>query len=63
MVETEAVLFALTPAGDLVVFAPSDKEFKKLARYKIGTDTFAYPVIAGARIYIKDKIHADAMDL
>ena len=56
-------MFALTPAGDLVVFAPSDKEFKKLARYKIGTDTFAYPVIAGARIYIKDKIHADAMDL
>ena len=55
LVDAGPVLFALTPAGELVVFAPSDKEFKKVISYKIGTDTFAYPVIADTGIYMKDK--------
>ena len=55
------VLFALTPNGDLVVFEPSDKEFKQLASYKVAADTsYAYPVIAGNRVFIKD---ADALTL
>jgi outer membrane protein assembly factor BamB len=44
------------PSGDLTVFAPSGKEFKKLAGYKVGaSDTYGYPVIDGKRMYVKDK--------
>jgi outer membrane protein assembly factor BamB len=56
IVDAGAVLFALTPAGELVVFEPSDKDFKPLARYKVADgQTYAYPVIAGKGVYIKDK--------
>jgi outer membrane protein assembly factor BamB len=55
VVAADSVLFALTPAGTLVVFQGSDKEFKKLASYSVGKQTFAYPVIAGNRIFIKDS--------
>ena len=51
-----SVLFALTPPGELIVFEPSDKEFKKVASYKVAdADAYAYPVIAGKRVFIKDK--------
>lgn len=49
------VLMALTPAGQLVVFEPSDKEFKQLASYKVGNQTHASPVLTGNRILIKDR--------
>ena len=55
LVDAGPVLFALTPEGELVAFAPNDKEFKKLAGYKVGTDTYAYPVLAGDGFCIKDK--------
>jgi len=38
-----------------VVFEPSDKEYKKLAIYKVGSDTYAYPIAAGKGVYAKDK--------
>jgi outer membrane protein assembly factor BamB len=50
------VLMALVPQGELTVFEPGDKEFKKLASYKVaGTDTYAYPVVSGNGIYVKDQ--------
>jgi outer membrane protein assembly factor BamB len=56
IVDTGSVLLSLTPAGQLIVYEPSDKEFKELATYKVsGSETYAYPVIAGKRIYVKDK--------
>jgi outer membrane protein assembly factor BamB len=56
IVDAGSVLLALTPAGQLIVFAPSDKEFKQLASYKVSeTQTHAYPVASGNRIFIKDK--------
>ena len=56
IVDAGSVLLALTPAGQLVIFAPSDKEFKQLASYKVSeTQTHAYPVASGNRIFIKDK--------
>jgi outer membrane protein assembly factor BamB len=55
IVDAGSVLFALTPSGKLVVFAASDKEFKELASYKVASGgTYAYPIIAGNRIYVKD---------
>jgi hypothetical protein len=48
-------MIALPSGGPLVVFEPS-AEFKKLASYKVSdTETHAYPVVSGNRIYIKDQ--------
>lgn len=56
IVDAGAVLFALPPNGQLTVFEPSDKEFKKIASYKVGASaTYAYPIATGNRIYVKDK--------
>jgi len=55
VVDAGAVLVALVPEGDLTFFEPSDKELKKLASYKVGMDSYAYPVVVGNKVYIKDK--------
>ena len=56
VVDAGPVFFALTPQGELAVFEPSDKEFKKLANYKVAeTEIYAGPVAAGKAIYTKDK--------
>jgi outer membrane protein assembly factor BamB len=56
VVDAGTILFALTPAGQLTVFEPSDKEFKEVAKYKVASgSTYAYPVISGNRVFIKDK--------
>jgi len=56
IVDAGAVLVALTPSSQLVVFQPGDKEFKQLASYKVAdSPTHAYPVLSGNRIFIKDR--------
>ena len=56
IVDASSVLFALTPSSELIVFQPSDKEFKQLAKYKIAdTPTYAYPVVSGNRLFVKDR--------
>jgi outer membrane protein assembly factor BamB len=55
VVDAGKVLFALTPAGKLIVFEPSDKEFKQLATYEVGSNTYAYPIPSGNGVYVKDK--------
>lgn len=61
VVDAGPVLLALTPAAQLIVFEPSDKEFKQLASYKVAdSQTFAYPVVSGNRIFVKDR---DALTL
>lgn len=56
VVDAGAVLVALNPTGKLRVFAPSDKEYKELAGYDVSSGgTYAYPVLSGNRIFIKDK--------
>lgn len=61
IVDAGSVLFALAPAGRLVVFEPSDKEFKQVASYQVAAGSaYAYPVIAGNRVFVKD---AEALTL
>jgi outer membrane protein assembly factor BamB len=56
IVDAGSVLLALTPSMDLIVFQPSEKEFKQIARYKVATTpTYAYPVVSGNRIFVKDQ--------
>ena len=56
IVDAGQVLVALTPTSELIVFEPSDKEFKQLASYKVAeSQTYAYPVASGNRIFVKDQ--------
>jgi outer membrane protein assembly factor BamB len=63
IVDAGSVLVALSPAGELVVFKPSDEAYSEVARYKVAEPlagrsdegTFAYPVAVGDAIYIKDR--------
>jgi outer membrane protein assembly factor BamB len=55
VVDAGSVLLVLTTNGQLVVCEPSDKKFDQLAKYTVAEgDTYAYPVVSGNRIYIKD---------
>ena len=61
IVDAGSVLFALTPSSQLVVYEPSETEFKQLASYKIADKaTYAYPIVTGNRIFVKD---ADSVTL
>jgi len=56
VVDAGAVLFALNPSGELVVFEPSAKAFKAIAKYQVAKGgTFAYPVVSGNRVFVKDQ--------
>lgn len=56
VVDAGSVLLALNPSGQLIVFNPSDKEFKEIAKYKVADgDTYAYPIASGNRVFVKDK--------
>jgi len=56
IVDAGSALLALTPQGELTVFEPSDKEYKKLASYEVAdSDAYSYPIAAGKGIFIKDK--------
>lgn len=56
IVDAGAVLLALTPASELIAFQPSEKAYTELARIKVASSpTYAYPVVSGKRIFVKDK--------
>jgi hypothetical protein len=46
----------LTPASELIVFKAGDKAYSEIARIKVAdSPTYAYPVLSGNRIFIKDQ--------
>jgi outer membrane protein assembly factor BamB len=56
IVDAGSVLVALTPSSQLIVFEPSDKAYTEMARIKVANSpTYAYPIIAGNRVFVKDK--------
>ena len=56
VVDAGSVLMALGVPGELTVFEPNDKEFKKVASYKVATsDTYASPVPCAKGLYVKDQ--------
>jgi outer membrane protein assembly factor BamB len=49
-------ILALTDNMELVAFKPNPKEYTELAKYKVADSaTWAYPILAGNRIFVKDK--------
>jgi outer membrane protein assembly factor BamB len=55
IVDAGSVLFVLTPMSELIAYEPSDKGYKDLGTYKVAdSETYAYPVVSGNRVYVKD---------
>jgi outer membrane protein assembly factor BamB len=56
IVDAGSAVLALTSKSPLVAFEPNDKEYKELASFKVAENqTYAYPVVAGSRIFVKDQ--------
>lgn len=56
MVNADSVIMGLPNDSQLSIFDPSASGFNELAKIKVAdTQTFAYPVVSGKNIYIKDK--------
>jgi hypothetical protein len=54
-VDAGTVLLALTPGSQLIAFAPGEK-YTEQARLKVAdTPTYAYPVVSGDRLFVKDQ--------
>lgn len=61
IVSAGSVLLALPSSGELTVFKASDKKYEELAKIKVAEgSTYAFPVLAGNRIFVKDQ---DALTL
>ena len=55
LVDAGPVLLALTPASQLIAFAPGGSTYTELARIIVAdSPTQAYPVVSGRRIFTKD---------
>ena len=56
ILDADSTILALPSNSELIAFKPSDKEYTELARLKVAdTPTYAYPVISGDRIFIRDQ--------
>ena len=56
IVDVGSAILALPSTSELIAFKPSKAGYDELARIKVAeTPTYAHPVIAGKRIFIKDK--------
>jgi outer membrane protein assembly factor BamB len=56
IVDAGSCLMALPSNSELIVYKPSDKAYEEVAKIKVaGTATYAYPVLAGNRIFVRDQ--------
>jgi outer membrane protein assembly factor BamB len=56
IVDVGSCLVALPSTSELIAFKPSGKQYEELARIKVAeTATYAHPVIAGGRIFVRDQ--------
>ena len=56
ILDAGSVILALPSTSQLIVLKPTGKEYAEQARVKVAdTPTYAHPVIAGNRIFIRDK--------
>ena len=56
VLDAGSCIMALPSNSELIVFKPSEKEYAELAKIKVAeTPTYAHPVIAGSRIFVRDQ--------
>jgi outer membrane protein assembly factor BamB len=55
IVDCGSVIMGFPQTGNLIVFNPDPKAYSEVAKYKVSaTPVYAFPIIAGNLIYIKD---------
>jgi outer membrane protein assembly factor BamB len=55
IIDCGTVIIGLPSTANLLVFKPDNKQYTEIARYKVSeTAIYAFPVVAGNMIYIKD---------
>jgi outer membrane protein assembly factor BamB len=55
IIDCGTVIIGLPSTANLLVFKPDNKKYSEIARYKVSeTPIYAFPVVAGNMIYIKD---------
>ncbi|MGA2498050.1 MAG: PQQ-binding-like beta-propeller repeat protein [Tepidisphaeraceae bacterium] len=55
LIDAGSVIIALPPNSELIAFKPDGKQYTEVARIKVAeTPTFAFPVIAGSQVFVKD---------
>jgi len=55
LVDCGSVLIGLPSTANLLIFKPDSKAYTEVARYKVSeTSIYAFPIVAGSNIYIKD---------
>jgi outer membrane protein assembly factor BamB len=55
ILDAGSVILALPSTSELIAFKPSDKAYTEVARIKVAeTPTYAHPVIAGNRVFVRD---------
>jgi outer membrane protein assembly factor BamB len=55
LVDCGSVIIGLASTGNLIVIRPESSAYTEVAKYKVSeTAIYAYPVVAGNRVYIKD---------
>jgi outer membrane protein assembly factor BamB len=56
IVDCGLVIIGLASTNSLIVLKPDGREYSELAKYKVAeTPIYAYPIICGNNIYIKDS--------
>ena len=56
VLDAGSVILALPSTSELIVFKPSAEAYAEVARIKVAsTPTYAHPVIAGNRVFVKDQ--------
>jgi outer membrane protein assembly factor BamB len=56
LLDAGSCILALPSTSELIAFKPSDKAYAQLARIKVAdTPTYAHPVLAGNRVFLRDK--------
>ena len=56
IVDVGSAILALPSTSELIAFKPDGKAYAELARIKVAeTPTYAHPVLAGSRVFVKDK--------
>jgi outer membrane protein assembly factor BamB len=56
ILDAGSAIVALPSTSELIVYKPSEKEYAELAKIKVAnTATYAHPVMAGNRIFVRDQ--------
>ena len=56
ILDVGSVLMVLPNKSELIVYKPDGQEYSEIKRYQVAeTPTYAHPIIAGNRLYVKDQ--------